>query len=121
MWTYQITTGHISHGGKKVGAGYSGFGDAANDPTKVALRQRGPLPTGKYRIGTAYKHDKLGPVCMNLDPLPGTEMHGRSAFRIHGDNSTPTPYDGSHGCIILPREIRERVNFSDDKLLEVIE
>ena len=121
MWTYRITTGHIFRNGLRAGKGYSGYNDCANDPKKVAVKMQGPIPPGKYKIGPAYQHPKLGPVCMNLDPLPGTEMHGRSLFRIHGDNSTPAPFDGSHGCIVLARPIRELINKSQDRVLEVTE
>lgn len=121
MWTYRIASRNLFNNGALVGQGYSGFNDCANDPKKVAVKAQGPIPPGKYRIGKAYKHEHLGPICMNLDPLPGTEMHGRSLFRIHGDNSTPAPFDGSHGCIILARPIREKINASQDRILEVTE
>lgn len=120
MWQYRISTGVITGNGLKVGVGYSGFGEDANKPESVGLKMKGPIPPGKYRIGPAYTHAKLGPVCMNLDPLPGTDTLGRSAFRIHGDNSTPDPHDGSHGCIVLNRAIRQTINNSRDRVLEVI-
>jgi hypothetical protein len=121
MWTFRISTGNILGNGLKIGHGYSGFGDCANDPKKVAVKMQGPIPPGKYRIEKAYTHLHLGPITMNLEPLPGTEMHGRSLFRIHGDNSTPAPFDGSHGCIILNRAVRTAINNSRDRILEVIE
>ena len=121
MWTYAIKARELRENGVKRGTGYSGFNEFANDPTKVREKAKGPIPPGKYRIGPAYKHASLGPVCMNLDPLPGTEMYGRSMFRIHGDNSTPAPFDGSWGCICLARPIREAINKSQDRILEVTE
>lgn len=120
MWTYKISTGEISENGRIWGKGYSGFGEAANDPARVREKGVGPLPPGSYRIGIGYSHEKLGLVTMNLDPLPGTEVFGRSAFRIHGDNSTPAPFDGSHGCIVLSRALRDRINTSRDRVLEVV-
>jgi hypothetical protein len=53
---------------------------------------------------------------MNLDPLPGTDMFGRSLFRIHGDNSA---HNASHGCIILSRKLRDQIAASQDRLLDV--
>ena len=121
MWTFRISTGAILGNGLKIGTGYSGFGSDANNPKSVAIKMRGPIPPGKYRIGPAYKHPKLGPVVMNLEPLPGTNTLGRSAFRIHGDNSTPDPHDGSHGCIVCGPAIRKAINASKDRVLEVTE
>ena len=121
MWTYRIASRNLLNNGALIGRGYSGFNNCANDPTKVREKAKGPIPPGKYRIGPAYKHANLGPVVMNLDPLPGTEMYGRSLFRIHGDNSTPAPFDGSFGCIVLARPIRELINKSQDRILEVTE
>lgn len=119
MWSYNISSGEIRENGELRGKGYSGFGDAANDPAKVRERMRGPLPPGKYRFGKAYSHAKLGPVCMDLDPLPGTDTFGRSLFRVHGDNKTPEPFDGSHGCLVTARETREKMNGARDRVLEV--
>lgn len=120
-WTFRISTGAIIHDGVKIGSGYSGFGEAANDPSRVKERSVGPIPPGKYKIGPAYKHASLGPVCMNLDPLPETNTFGRSAFRIHGDNSTPAPHDGSHGCIVLSRRLRDIISKSIGRVLDVTE
>lgn len=119
-WTYKIATGEILHNGLRVGRGYSGFGDAANDPARVKEKKTGPIPPGKWRIGPKYNHAFLGPVVMNLDPLPGTDTFGRSLFRIHGDNSTPAPHDGSHGCIVVGPGVRRTIAKSGDTELEVV-
>ena len=121
MWTFRISTGAVLGNGQKVGQGYSGYGADANNPKAVAIKMRGPIPPGHYTIGAAYKHPKLGPICMNLEPAFENEMFGRSLFRIHGDNSTPDPHDGSHGCIVLARHIREAISKSTDRALEVVE
>jgi hypothetical protein len=121
MWRYSIRTRKITENGVELGTGYSGFNEFANNPEHVAVKGKGPIPPGKYRVGLAYKHDKLGPMCMNLDPLPGTNTHGRSHFRLHGDNSTPAPFDGSWGCIVMPRTVRERMIHAQDRILEVTE
>lgn len=120
MWTYHIRSGRMDENGNlRSEACYSGRGACKNDPSKCGVVMEGPIPTGKYRIGMAYKHDHLGPVVMNLDPLPGTDTHGRSLFRIHGD-SVSSPGNASHGCLIAPRSLREAINFSNDKVLEVV-
>jgi hypothetical protein len=118
MWTYRIETGALLENGANRGTGYSGFGNGKNNVELVAMPNVGPIPPGKYRIGPAYHHDHLGPVTMNLDPLPGTDTHGRSLFRIHGENATHT---ASHGCVILARPLREAINVSRDRILQVTE
>lgn len=120
MWTYRISIGQMSlNGAPRPEVCYSGRGDYKNDPTACGVVMEGPIPTGKYRFDMAYKHDTLGPVTMNLTPLPGTDTHGRSLFRIHGD-SIAHPGDASHGCIIAPRALREAMNNSNDRILEVV-
>lgn len=116
MWTYAIATGALSRAGEAWGAGYSGFGEGRNNIGKVKAPMVGPIPPGRYRIGPAYRHPRLGPVTMNLDPLPDTEMFGRALFRIHGDNAT---HDASRGCIILSRKLRDEIAASPDRLLDV--
>lgn len=72
----------------------------------VRVAMMGPIPPGRYRIGKAYDHPLLGPVTMNLESLVGTQMFGRSLFRIHGNNSEN---DASEGCIVLPPNIRAAI------------
>jgi hypothetical protein len=52
-------------------------------------------------------------------PDRGTETFGRSEFRIHGD-SIAHPGMASHGCIILPRAVRDAIWRSGDRALEVV-
>lgn len=117
-WVYHQKSGEIYHNASFEGHGYSGRGGGRNNPQAEHIASSGPIPKGHYRIGDAYKHDHLGPVVMNLDPLPGTDTHGRSLFRIHGDNAR---HDASQGCIILGPSIRKEIAASFDKELEVIE
>jgi hypothetical protein len=116
MWTYAIASGALAHDGEALGRGYSGRGEGRDSIEKVKVRTVGPIPPGRYRIGPAYRHSRLGPVTMNLDPLPGTNLFGRSLFRIHGDNAA---HDASHGCIILSRALRDAIAASGDRVLDV--
>lgn len=119
MWQYKIGTGIMSENGKpRPEVCYSGFDEHKNDPSMVGVPNVGPIPPGKYKIGLGYTHTLLGPVVMNLDPLPGTNTLGRSLFRIHGDNAN---HNASHGCIIAPRTLRLVINASQDRILEVTE
>lgn len=117
MWTYAIASGALSRDGETCGRGYSGFGEGRDNIGKVKVPMVGPIPPGRYRIGKPYAHARLGPVTMNLDPMPGTDCFGRSLFRIHGDNAT---HDASHGCIILSRILRDEIAAGPDRLLDVI-
>ena len=106
-WRYSISTGQLYDNGQPFGApGYAGKGKGRNNPAMVKEKNVGPLPPGRYSIGAAYRHDDLGPMTMNLEPLPGTQMFGRSLFRIHGNNSEN---DASEGCIVLPPNIRAAI------------
>lgn len=118
MWTYSQKTGELKKDAQSFGFGYAGTGKGRNNPAMQNVSRTGPLPRGRYVIGKAYNHARLGPVCMNLEPLPANEMLGRLAFRIHGDSKDG---DASLGCIVQSRAVREAINNSTDKLLEVIE
>lgn len=118
MLTYKQSTGELFDAtGERIGIGYAGHGEGTNDPAMESIANIGPLPRGRYFIGPAYDHPKLGPVTMNLTPQGGTDTLGRAAFRIHGDNAT---HDASHGCIVQNHDVRLRVSESPDHDLEVI-
>lgn len=119
MWTYQQANGILSHDGIYEGMGWAGRGAGRNNPAMQNVPNVGPLPKGLYKIGPAYHHPKLGPVTMNLTPAPTNEMFGRADFRIHGA-SEDDPENSSEGCIIQIRMVRELIDASPDKDLEVV-
>lgn len=123
-FVYRVTTGVLvleDAGGNRtyVGKGYSGAIGHQNKPQSQSLIARGPIPCGLWKVGAAFKHQRLGPVSIPLWPKAGTETFKRSAFFIHGDNKRA---DGtaSTGCIILNRQVRDFVNRSGVSDLEVI-
>lgn len=120
-WSYSQSTGELRFQGRVVARGYAGAGKTKaagrNNPAMEAVVAKGPIPRGLWRIGPAYRNPNLGPICMNLDPV-GHDAHGRTLFRIHGNNSAD---DASHGCIILGPTIRTMIAQSADKMLEVTE
>lgn len=117
-WVYKQSTGEILNGAIPEGRGYSGTGEGRNNPTMQDVPDVGPIPQGEYSIGDSYDDiGGLGPCVMHLDPLPGTDTFGRSLFRIHGDNSE---HDASHGCVVLPPNIRHLIADSDDRILGVV-
>ena len=117
-WRYCQQTGQLLLNGKIIGTGYSGKGVGKNNPNMEQAKNVGPIPRGKYTIGPAYTHPHKGPITMNLTPN-GHPTYGRSDFLIHGD-SRAHPGNASEGCIILPRNIRNRIATSGDTVLEVV-
>ncbi len=122
MWQYIQSTGTISRITTPPivsRVGYSGYGQGRNNHSMEAVPDIGPIPCGLYDIGPSYTHIHLGPIVMNLTPV-GHDAHGRTLFRIHGDNATN---DASHGCVIMPRPAREVIDatpFGDSRRLLVV-
>lgn len=116
-YEYRQHDGQLTRNGQFVGTGYSGHAEGRNNPVAEGVQKVGPIPAGGYVIGRAYDHAHLGPCVMNVDALPGTDTHGRSLFRIHGDNAN---HDASEGCIILGPAIRHEIAASGDATLHVI-
>lgn len=119
MWVWDQSAGTISRDGEVQGRGYAGNGMGKNNPADQAIEGVGPVPQGLWTIGTPRNSPTTGPFTMDLDPAPGTNTLGRSAFRIHGD-SLNHPGMASHGCIILSRPMREAIWNSGDQDLTVI-
>lgn len=116
MWTWDQSTGELRHDGALVHRGYSGHGAGRNNPAMEAVAGVGPIPAGTWTIKAPYDSKNVGPFALPLEPL-GHKAHGRSAFRLHGDNKTN---DASRGCIIAPLHVRKRVWASGDRTLKVL-
>lgn len=122
-----IRTGEfIAPNRKLVGYCYSGQPPFVNDPTKVAIKDRGPLPPGPYRMESPINtdpdrsewgaHAHLGPFVIPLTPEPMPEypnprgwLYGRSGFYIHGDSIAKPGY-ASDGCIVPTKLPDGRIN-----------
>lgn len=118
-WRYCQSTGQLLLNGKVIGAGYSGKDIGKNNPKMENVKNNGPIPKGRYTIGSAYTHPHKGTITMKLTPN-GHFMYGRTNFLIHGD-SRAHPGNASEGCIILPRNIRHRIATSGENVLEVVQ
>jgi hypothetical protein len=119
VWTYVQKTGELLRDGLHIAVGYSGWKNGKNNPEMQNVEEVGPIPVGKYFIGTPHDTLTHGPFVLPLTPDPGNEMFGRSAFLMHGD-SVVDPGTASRGCIIMSRAVRTEVAESGDKLLQVI-
>lgn len=110
--------GELTLDGNFEGTAYSGHGEGRNNTAMEDVPNIGPIPRGKYKIvqPPQANHPKLGPIVFHLEPV-GHDAHGRTAFRIHGDNKN---HDASEGCIIAGRTIRERIRDDKETELEVV-
>lgn len=118
MWIWDQSAGELRRAGK-VWRGYSGAARGLNNPALQAARGVGPIPQGRWTIAGRHDSPNTGPCTLTLCPDPGTATFGRSAFRIHGD-SLAHPGTASHGCIILPRAVRDAIWASGDRILQVV-
>lgn len=114
------SAGEMRLDGVVIGRGYAGRGKAINDPAAQAIVATGPIPRGLWKLTELrLKGASTGPYTIVLEPMPGTDTFGRSAFRIHGDNARANR-TASHGCIILPLSVRKRIWESGVRQLEVV-
>ncbi|MHB8440420.1 MAG: tlde1 domain-containing protein [Acidimicrobiales bacterium] len=135
MITFKISTGAIlADDGTLLGTGYAGNGDAINDPTQCDQHAHGPLPVGFYALGTPIDRPHTGLFSIPLTPDASNQMHGRSAFYVHGGLSgepdtsptmdniplSPTVRTASDGCIVTARSVREAVAADIDQRLNVV-
>jgi hypothetical protein len=121
MWTWDQSAGALMRAGKIIASGYSGNGKGLNSPAMQGAVGVGPIPAGRWKMTELrLTGATTGPYTIVLEPEPGTDTKGRSAFRIHGDNRL-MDHSASHGCIILPPAIRHQIWESGDHELLVIE
>jgi len=107
MLVWDQSAGELSLDGTFKSKGYSGRNRGKNNPAMQNAVGIGPIPQGLWNIvAVENRPDDLGPVCIKLEPAKGTNTFGRSGFYAHGD-SIKNPGTASHGCIILPRAIRD--------------
>jgi len=123
-FVYEQATGRmfLVEGGARdlIGTGYSGSDQdgGKNNPHAQCEKDIGPLCRGYYTIGAPFNGPS--PFSLRLTPDPANEMCGRGSFLIHGD-SIADPGTASHGCIIMNRTIRERIDANPVKLLRVVD
>lgn len=119
-WTYAQKTGELRRDGKHIATGYSGAGAGKNNPAMEDVRNVGPIPHGDWTIvGPPVDTHDHGPCVLTLEPAANTQTFDRNGFLMHGD-SKEAPGCASHGCVIMPRTVREQVWTSGDSELEVV-
>ena len=117
-WQYSQSTGQLTRNGQIVGTGYSGLRTGRNNSSMESVRDIGPIPQGRYRIGSQYSHPQKGNTTMALTAV-GHTARGRTHFLIHGDSSSH-PGAASQGCIVLNHAVRQSIAASGDTELEVV-
>jgi hypothetical protein len=121
LHVYIQASGYWSHDGQLLGQGYSGHGEGVNNVNFESVSNFGPIPRGWYVLGSAIDHPHLGPVVIPIEAALGTETFGRGGFFVHGDDVHHVGEEvASHGCIILPRPVREAIATSGDIDLDVV-
>jgi Protein of unknown function (DUF2778) len=119
-WTFAQTSGELRRDGEHIATGYSGAGVGKNNPAMEGAHNVGPIPHGDWTIvGPPVNTPDHGLYVLALRPTGGTQTFGRSGFLMHGD-SIESPGCASHGCVIMPRAIREKVWTSGDRDFEVV-
>jgi hypothetical protein len=119
MWVYNSGSGDLYLFGTWVGAGYSGHGKGVNNPDYEHVPDVGPIPRGNWTIGPFFTDAEKGPMVARLTAWPNTQTFGRSGFMFHGDN--PAEDDSaSLGCIVMPHDVRVRVDASGFNDLAVV-
>jgi len=108
--SYSQYWGIILRDNMPVGAAYSGHGQGLNNPNLETVHSIGPIPKGHWRIVRWYDDPHLGPCVAELEPF-GHDAHGRTAFRIHGDNPSLN-HTASDGCIIAGPNVRHTLRDS---------
>jgi hypothetical protein len=103
MWTWYQREGEMwGPDGTRLCRGYSGAPGYVNAPDAQAVKGKGPIPRGYWRIGAP--EDCCGGYALRLHGIDREELH-RDRFLIHGDATMDTQ-DASQGCIIIPRPFR---------------
>jgi hypothetical protein len=128
-WEYSQTSGKLTHvddatGARTpVGRGYSGVGAGLNNPSKVDVRDVGPIPQGWWTIGPPFAGAQGNPefhLIPDSDRVIPPSRDPTSSY-IHADNAVQN-FTASKGCAVLGRtpDIRMRIKRSHDRRLEVV-
>lgn len=59
MWTYKVRSGTLYKDGALIGKGYSGYGTCKNKSSCENIKNKGPIPRGKYKLLIVVKLDLM--------------------------------------------------------------
>lgn len=118
-WEYEVSTAKFYKNGIfEYQASYAGAPGYKNDSAFECVKDNGPVPRGRYAIGSPYNSAYTGSYTLSLNPNSRNNMCGRFAFKIHGD-SKARPGLASNGCIVAPLAVRQKIWLSGDRELIV--
>ena len=118
-YTFEQATGYwLTPSGELAAEGYAGRDAGKNNPDMQNVKGIGPLPRGWYTAQEPHDDAVVGKYAMRLVPDPSNEMFNRNSFFMHGD-SNEHPGLASHGCIVMPRAVREAFWISGDHRIQV--
>lgn len=118
-WEYDVAKHSFSlNGVYQFTANYAGASGYKNFYTYECVKNKGPLPRGKYTIGSPHNSPHTGKYTLSLTPKLSNDMCGRDAFKIHG-LSRSDPANSSEGCIVAPLSVRKSIWKSGDRELIV--
>lgn len=122
-WLYHQSTGDLFYLNGISAApeerGYSGYGDCKNKPEYQGVKHLGPIPQGKYTIGSITEiHGWKIKNAIPLAPDPTNNRMRRDGFFVHGDG-TVKPGEASEGCIICSLATRKMMDLSAPTTLHV--
>lgn len=120
IWTFEQLTGWwLDPSGKVIfKSGYAGRDAGKNNPDMENVKGIGPLPRGTYVASAPADDAVVGKYAMRLTPSDTNEMYGRNSFFLHGD-AVEHPGLASHGCIVLPLNLRQKFWASGDHAIQV--
>ncbi|MFH8133273.1 tlde1 domain-containing protein [Pantoea osteomyelitidis] len=107
VWKYVVREATFYNNGIKLKARYAGAPGYYNNPSQECIKNKGPVPRGRYIIGAPYKSLRTGIYTLPLSPDAENNMCGRGDFLIHGD-SIRYPGTASQGCIIAVYKVRKK-------------
>jgi hypothetical protein len=123
-YTYFHNTGQFKAGDQVIATGFSGTGEAKNDPWSYKEKVTGVIPLGDWKVDRRRTDAKTGEPVFDLHLFTGGHVKGRipgENFTIHADNA---PNAGESG-IALPRQARDAIQIPtglfDLALIEVRE
>lgn len=118
-YTFEQATGRLlDETNAPIAKGYAGREAGKNNPDMQNVKGIGPLPRGWYTAQPPGDDAVVGKFAMRLIPDVGNEMFGRNSFFMHGD-SIQQPGMASHGCIVMPRAVREKFWLMSDHRIQV--
>lgn len=111
---------------KLYATGYAGREQGKNNHDMEGVKGIGPLPVGNYTgVELFPEHPTVGKYAIRLQPDAETRAriiaYGRNpdSFFMHGD-SKEHPGLASHGCIVMPPQIREDFWVNTDRKIQVV-